>query len=179
VLFVGYPHILKGVDVLIQAFGELVDDFPDWELTILGWYPDERVISRALDGTRNIAYHRPIPAEDMPAQMAAHSILVLPSRAEAMGRVLVEAMGAGVARIGTRWGGIPTVIEDGVDGLLFERGNVSELVVCLRRLMSSEDLRLALGSAAKRRVTRDFNEEKYFENVNEFYSSIIAESAVR
>ena len=173
VLFVGYPHFLKGVDILIAAFSILFEEFPEWELTILGWYPDKRVIERALRGTRNITYHLPVPADKMPTQMASHSIFVLPSRAEAMGRVLIEAMGAGVARIGARQGGIPTVIEDGVDGLLFEKNNVLELASCLRILMGSEELRKSYGDAARERVTIDFSREKYLESINNFYGDVI------
>ncbi len=173
VLFVGYPHFLKGVDILIEAFSMLFEDFPDWELTILGWYPDKKVIDDALKGTRNIVYHPPVKEADMPAQMADHSIFVLPSRVEAMGRVLVEAMATGTARVGANCGGIPTVIEDGVDGFLFENGSVIGLVSCLRRLMDSEELRKNFAEAAKNRVVNDFTKENYLTNVTEFYNSVI------
>jgi glycosyltransferase involved in cell wall biosynthesis len=91
-------------------------------------------------------------SDEMPAQIQECSIFVLPSRSEAMGRVLVEAMAAGKARIGANVDGIPTVIEDGVDGLLFRVGDAADLSLKMQMLMTDSRLRHTLAKAAKNRA---------------------------
>ena len=59
-------------------------------------------------------------------------------------------------------GGIPTVIQDGVDGLLVPPGDPSALAEKLAELMSSESLREQLGAQALARAKREFTVEAYF-----------------
>ena len=173
VLFVGFPFKLKGVDILIEAFKEIAHKYPGWKLKILGWYPDPTQLRKAIDGHPQIYHHPPVYYEEMPAHIGSCSILVLPSRSEAMGRVLIEAMAAGKPRIGSNVGGIPTVINDGVDGLLFESENVNDLASKLDLLMSDEQLRKKMGNAGARRAKEEFTEEHYIKNVIDFYNSVI------
>jgi glycosyltransferase involved in cell wall biosynthesis len=89
--------------------------------------------------------------------------MVLPSRSEAMGRVLLEAAAAGKPRIGAAVNGIPSVIEDGVDGLLFPKNDVDALAERLTRVMSSPDLRRRLGAAARARAVREYSGDRFVE----------------
>ena len=159
VLFAGFPFKRKGVDVLIEAFKRVAPAYPDWTLKILGWYPDPRLLHAAIDGHPQIQHHLPVKFDQMPEHIGSCAILVLPSRSEAMGRVLVEAMAAEKPRIGSRVDGIPTVINDGVDGYLVEPGNVADLAEKLDRLMGDPGLRRSMGLAGKaegpRGVRRD------------------------
>jgi len=172
VLFVGFPFYRKGVDILIQSFKEISPDFPEWSLKILGWYPDMTELSAAIDGHPKIIYHPPVLHSEMPTHVGLCGMLVLPSRSEAMGRILVESMAAGKPRIGSNVDGIPTVINDGVDGLLFESENIQDLADKMRMLMESGDLRRKLGAASARRAKLEFSTETYFENKLKFYRSL-------
>ena len=106
--------------------------------------------------------------------MSRCAIFALPSRTEAMGRVLIEAGAAAKCRLASRFGGIPTVIEDGVDGLLVEKENVDELSATLARLMQDAPLRCRLGDAARVRAGREFSGNAYLEHYVEFVSSVLA-----
>jgi glycosyltransferase involved in cell wall biosynthesis len=77
-------------------------------------------------------------------------VLVLPSRSEGMGRVLVEAFCRGRAVVGTRVGSIPNLVVDGVSGLLVEPGDPPSLADALVRVLSDRSLaeRLAEGARA-------------------------------
>jgi glycosyltransferase involved in cell wall biosynthesis len=102
------------------------------------------------------------------------AILVLPSRSEAMGRVLIEAAAAGKARVASAVGGTYTVIEDGRDGLLVPRSDPDALADALRRLISDADLRSKLGDAARVRAETEFNEQSYLDHVTEFVTTVLA-----
>jgi len=171
VLFVGYPFKRKGVDILIAAFKQLSPDFPEWTLKILGWYPDRRELDACMGNHPQISHHPPVSTSEVPHHIKQCAIFVLPSRSEAMGRVLVESMAAGKARIGANVDGIPTVIRDGVDGVLFEPGNVAALSEKLAHLMTDQDLRSRLGDEARKRAFSEHVKEIYLNNVVTFYNA--------
>lgn len=179
VLFVGFPFFLKGVDLLIAAFKRIATKHPQWKLKILGWYPDPTTLFAHIDNHPQIFHHPPVKHGEMPAHIGRCAILVLPSRSEAMGRVLLEAAAAGKARIGSNIGGIPTVIADGKDGLLFEPENVSQLSKQLDRLMTDDALRGALGRAARARLLSEFTVDRYLERIGDFYAGVIAHDGAR
>jgi len=176
VLFVGFPFKLKGVDILIKAFKKIAPNYPDWRLKILGWFPDPTELNRAIGGHSQIYHHPPVHYNEMPEHIGSCAILVLPSRSEAMGRVLVEAMAAGKPRIGSNVDGIPTVINDGVDGFLCEPGNIEDLAKKMDLLMGNVALRRKLGKAGEIRAKKEFSEEVYINNIINFYNDVIEKS---
>ena len=176
VLFAGFPFAIKGVDILIAAFKIASTKHPDWTLKILGHYPDKTQLNQHIDGHPKIHHLKAVDPSEMPLQIGACGIFVLPSRTEAMGRVLVEAMAAGKPRIGANVAGIPTVIDNNSDGLLFESENVEDLANKLDALMSDENLRTQIGKNARKRYLEHFKPEFYFHRLNAFYSDVINSS---
>lgn len=173
ILFVGFPFKLKGVDILIKAFKKLSDKYPDWTLKILGWYPDKTELNAHINGHSRIFHHPPVLRSEMPEHIQSCSIFVLPSRTEAMGRVLVESMASGKPVIGSNVDGIPNVISDGIDGLIFESENVDSLVDKLETLMSDVDLRIKLGSCGSKKALSKYSSEAYYHNLFKFYTCVI------
>jgi glycosyltransferase involved in cell wall biosynthesis len=173
ILFVGHPFYLKGVDLLIEAFKRVSERFPDWRLKILGWFPDPRAAEQAIAGHPRIELHPPVEHREVARHMGRCGIFVLPSRTEAMGRVLIEAMACRKPRIGSRVGGIPTVIRDEVDGLLFESEDVEGLARQLARLMEDPDLRSRLGTAALERQKEEFSLARYLTDTRDFYRTTV------
>ena len=176
VLFVGFPFKRKGVDILIHAFKRIAPKYPNWKLKILGWFPNPEELNSIINQHPQIYHHPPVHYFEMPDHISSCAILVLPSRSEAMGRVLVEAMAAGKPRIGSNVDGIPTVINDGIDGLLFESENITDLSQKLDLLMSSKELRGKMGNAGITRVKEHFTENIYYKNVIDFYNKILMDS---
>jgi len=174
IFFAGFPFFLKGVDLLINAFKSVTDRHPDWTLEIMGWFPDTDLIARHVGGHPRIIVRAPVAHEEMPTFIGRCGVLVLPSRSEGMGRVLVEAMAAGKARIGARTGGIPSVIADEHDGLLFDAGSERHLAEQLDRVMSDEVLRRRLGRCAQERALREFTPDCYLARTIGFYRRVAA-----
>jgi glycosyltransferase involved in cell wall biosynthesis len=173
ILFVGIPFKLKGLDILIKAFKRVSPGYPDWRLKILGWYPDPKELNDAINGHPKIYHHKAIPYEEMPEHIGSCGIFVLPSRSEALGRVLIEAMAAGKPRIGSDVEGIPSVINDGVDGFLFETGNADDLAGKMDMLIGNRELRRKLGEAGEIRAKQEFTKSKYFERLVNFYQEVL------
>jgi len=160
VLFVGQPYHLKGVDVLLEAFARIAHRHPEWELLCLGWGLAEGAESTDVSLER-VRFLDPVDPGEVAPIMERAAFLVLPSRSEGMGRVLLEAAHLGLPRVGSDAGGIPTVIEHGVDGLVFASESVDALADALDTLMGDDELRRRMGAAARARATAEFTEEAY------------------
>jgi glycosyltransferase involved in cell wall biosynthesis len=86
--------------------------------------------------------------EDVARRMDDSTCLVLPSRSEGLGRVLIESFARGRGVVASRVGGIPDVVRNGVEGILVEPGDVDELAAALIRVLSDPPLASRLGAAA-------------------------------
>lgn len=173
VLLAGFPFKIKGVDILIKAFKKICKKYPEWKLKILGWYPDKEELDNAIGDHPQIFHHPPVSYSEMPKHIGQCGIFVLPSRTEAMGRVLVEAAAAGKPRIGSNVDGIPTVIQDKVDGYLVEPENIDDLSQKLEMLMQNKALRIKIGTAALIRANTNFSEKVYINNIVRLYKKVI------
>lgn len=169
----GFTYKRKGVDILIESFKRLADRHPQWKLKIPGWFPEPKELMAEIGGHEQIFHANPVHHHEMPDQIKSCAIFVLPSRSEAMGRVLLEAMATGKPRIGSNVDGIPTVINNGIDGFLVQPGSVDDLTEKLDLLMSDSDLRKSQGDKARERAAREFSSEVYNNNVVAYYNEVI------
>src|SRR5688572_1993439 len=112
ILFLGFPWLLKGVDVLIQAFNRITDRHPDVRLRIVGHCPDRTPFEALAGGNPRVSLERAVPRDEAMKLMGGCSLFVLPSRSEAMGRVLLEAMAARKPIVASAVDGIPHYVRD-------------------------------------------------------------------
>jgi glycosyltransferase involved in cell wall biosynthesis len=164
VLLVGAPWYLKGADLLIDAFLKIADEFPDVTVQIQGYYPDKAKLEALIAGSPRIEIVKATPNPETLRRISRAMILVLPSRCEGMGRVMLEAMGAGVPVIGSTAGGIPHYIQHGENGLLFPSGNADELGKQLRRLLADPGLRERLGRRGYDLAKAAYSEQAYIDH---------------
>ncbi len=101
------------------------------------------------------------------------NVNVLPSDMDGFGLVLVEAMAMGTPVIGTNFGGIKDVIEDGVNGLLYENENPLQLAEQIKRLLQDKILQNQLIANGKRRALEDFAIEKTVNNYEKLFQDLI------
>ncbi|HXE41776.1 MAG TPA: glycosyltransferase family 4 protein [Candidatus Baltobacteraceae bacterium] len=152
ILTVGHLARRKGQEFLAEAFCNIANDFPDWELWIAGPALENETPRRIQQFAANINVSDRVKLLgerlDAVELMKQAAIYVQPSLLEPLGLALQEAMFAGCACIGSRVGGIPELICNNSVGALVEAGNVGELATQLRRLMNSPDDRQKLGRAA-------------------------------
>jgi glycosyltransferase involved in cell wall biosynthesis len=160
VVTVARLHQGKGLDVLLHAVAALAQEGHDVTLRIAGEGP-ARGSLEALRDTLGLAgrarFEGSLAQEDVLALLEQGDVFALPSRYEALGVVYMEAMSTGLATIGSRVGGVPEVIEDGVDGVLVPPDDVPALTDALRRLATDPALRGRLGAAARRKIVARFD----------------------
>jgi glycosyltransferase involved in cell wall biosynthesis len=98
-----------------------------------------------------------LPEPDTLAEIARNDVLVLPSFMEGLPIVLMEAMALGKPVVATRVAGIPELVTDGENGLLFTPSHWSELANKLSILVSDQGLRQRLGRSGPQRIAREFD----------------------
>jgi glycosyltransferase involved in cell wall biosynthesis len=172
ILAAGFPFMRKGIDVLVQAFLALAPRYPDWQLVVIGHLIPKDLKAFGVEHAQILALPG-LPQEELAKWISRCAILALASRSEAMGRVLLESAAAGKCRIAARVDGIPSVIENEVDGILVAKNNVEELRAGLARLMADADLRQRLGAAGQLRVAREFSPEMYLAHFSELIAATL------
>ncbi len=152
----------KGQAVLLKAVALLGERGHVVHLTIAGDGPDRPVLERfaqRLGIASSVSLPGPVGQDQLRALYESASIFSLPSFAEGIPVVLMEAMAMRLPVISTRITGIPELIEDGQTGLLVAPGRPDQLANTLEAVLADHSLRRRLGSAAREKVVSDFNAE--------------------
>ncbi len=149
--------------LLVQACATLRDAGVPFHLVIVGTGPDlERVQQAiaALNMQKSITLTGALNQDGVREQFAQADIFVLPSLAEGIPVVLMEAMSSGVPCVTTPVNGIPELIQHEKTGLLAMPGDVDSVAEQLRRLIADPALRRSLALAARDKVLADFDLER-------------------
>jgi glycosyltransferase involved in cell wall biosynthesis len=179
---VGNIQEWKGQHVFLEAIVEVVRSYPQAVALVVGGahrsgraYADSLrrfVAERDLGG--NVVFTG--ARQDVPDVMNAMDIIVHSSvRGEPFGRVIIEGMSVARPVVATRAGGVPEFVHDGVDGLLVQPGNPSELARVLIGLLGDADLRRHLSAGAAQAV-RNFSLKRHVEEMTSLYDHIAAKS---
>ena len=151
-LFVGVLEPYKNVDGLAEAWRIVAERVPGARLHVVGKGSREEVVRALLDECPSVRWTRELDTEGVAAAMDEATLLVLPSRSEGMGRVVIEAFCRARPVVGTRVGGIADLVEDGRNGVLVEPGSTGALADALVQLLGDGPRAAALGAEARRLV---------------------------
>jgi glycosyltransferase involved in cell wall biosynthesis len=150
----------KGQIDAVMATADLIARGRDVELLLAGHHPspgyrtkvEALIDARGIRGRVRISDFLPDP---LPTMLAADIILVC-SRNEAFGRVVVEGMKLGRPVVYTRSGGIPEYMKDGVTGLSYAPGDADELMQRIEQLLDDPERAAKIGAEAKRYACAKF-----------------------
>ncbi len=162
----------KGHRCLITAFADLAPRFPTAELVLVGDGPERRHLEHAVrrrqlgPGVR-LAGAQP----DAAPWIADADLLVQPSRREALGTAVLEAMALGVPVIATATGGLVELLRDGA-GLLVPPDDPPALTAAMDRVLSDGPLRLGMVQTARHR-TEGFDAPGVAERITQVYRSAL------
>lgn len=157
-LFVGRLATVKGVPVLLEALAALGSHAP--HLTLIGDGPEraaleEEATRRGLSDRVSFAGYR--SQDEVAEALARADLFILPSFAEGLPVVLMEALAAECCAIATRIAGIPELVEDRVTGRLVPPGDAVALADTIRDVLADPEAREAMGRAGRARVEAAFN----------------------
>lgn len=150
----GFANPAKGGDVLSAALGRLLTGVNQFRVTLAGpgeLSPEARALCERSPALEWAGW---LDAGARDALLRKATVLVMPSRSEGLPMALLEAMAYGMAVVATEVGGIPEVVEDGVEGLLVPAEDPAALAAALNRLATDPPLRTRLATAARARAER-------------------------
>ena len=155
-LFVGRLAPVKGLPVLLRALAEI----PAVQLTIVGDGPQRGEIETLIHAYEIEARVRLLgyQSQDEVAELLSQSrALVLPSFAEGLPVVLMEAMAAGLPVITTQIAGVPELVKDGETGWLVAAGDQDGLKRAIEALLADPERGRHMGAAGRKAVAAEFD----------------------
>jgi len=175
-LFVGNLLIAKGVDILLEAFALIVRENPNIGLIFVGDGEEKsRLETRAkeLSIDEKVFLLGRVEYNLIPTFMHYADILILPSIEEGVGRVLLEAMSLNLPIVASNVGGIPLVIDNNKDGLLFEVGEIESLKEKVLFLLNDADFSKEMTIVAHQKFLENYEYEVSMKKFLNMYKSIL------
>jgi glycosyltransferase involved in cell wall biosynthesis len=163
ILTVGRLVPVKGQALLVESLAGLRRRGVEAKLTFVGdgpQLPPLRALAERLGVADAVEFAGAVGQEEIRDYYERADVFALPSFAEGLPVVLIEAMATGLPVVASRITGIPELVEEGVSGLLVTPGDVSELTAALERaLRDSPERREAMGRAGRAKVVAEFDLE--------------------
>lgn len=151
VIAIGRHSYEKGFDRMLSIWQKVVEKHPDWLLEIYGEADPEidlKLLVNSLGITENVKFLDPV--NNIEDKYLEASFLILTSRFEGFGMVLIEAMTSGLPCISFDCNRGPRdIITNNYDGFLIENGNQDLFVTAINSLIDDEALRIEMGENAK------------------------------
>ncbi len=186
ILFVGRFDEVKGGDVVLRAFSELVRTRPGLQLIFVG--PDtgarmkngetanfhEFVRSElTVEAASRIHYYGPLPRSEIETLRRKATLTVAASRYETFGNAVGEAMAIGSPIIATSVGGVPELLENQRNAILIEPANPTALASACVTMLDNPQHAVQLGKQARIDCTKKFNPKEIAEQHVKFYADVI------
>jgi glycosyltransferase involved in cell wall biosynthesis len=175
VLFVGRLVADKGPQLALEAVHLARAQGRDARLTLVGDGPERNRLERRASelGLGDVvSFEGSVGQDRIRDYYSECDVFCLPSFAEGVPIVLMEAMAMRRPVVTTTVMGIPELVEDGENGLLVRPGRVDELADAMIRLADEPDLRVRLGAAGRRRVMGDFEIGRSAQALERLFSAV-------
>ena len=170
IIMAGRLHAVKGVVYLAKAISTI--NHPDLHVIVVG-EGSERVefetIIQSSSSAGRVHMLGVVPNDDMPDIYRAADVSILPSLMEATSIAGLEAMACGLAVIGTNVGGLPVIINDGVNGLLVESKSAEALARAIQNLLSDRILVRNMGKEGRKRAVNEFSWSRIAQHIIDSY----------
>ena len=188
VFFVGRFEIRKGIDTFLEAVAEIAPEFPEVRFVVAG---EDRPLAPGLppfgESWSEAVKHEPwanrvrfvgsVSDQELHRLYGQSDVVVLPSRYESFGLVMVEAMMHGKALVSCDTSGIRDVVRNGVDGLLVEPGDSRAVAAAMRDLLGDPARRAELGASARQRFLDVFHIDRFAERFDHFLARLKLDDA--
>ena len=168
VAFAGRISPEKGIDTLLAAAAQM----PEVPFKVAGDGPS--FLEMKAKAPRNVEFTGRLGSDALSKFYERSRMLVVPSVwFEQFPMVVLEAMGRALPVIGSRIGGLPEIIEEGLTGRTFEPGNPEDLARQVRGLWEDPQLCRQMGLAGREKALREYTEDAYFHNLLAVYQAAI------
>ncbi len=160
VVFVGRLAAVKGVLVLLRAFSRVLKTHPDAHLTLVGDGPERariEALASELGCSEQVRFAGYLSQQEVAQELQKANLFALPSFAEGVPVVLMEAMASELAVVATRIAGIPELVEDGKTGFTVPAGDEDAFAQALQDAFDAPETCAQMGVSGREVVTSDFH----------------------
>lgn len=176
ILFVGSNWQRKGLDIAIRAVAELDGEFNDVALIVAGAQSQrvDRVIQelpQKLGIESKVQFLGPVNRVDLPSLFHACDLFTLPSREEAFGVAILEALASGLPVIATAVGGIPEILQNCRNSRLIEPGSSRALAEQIRNLLKNKVNNIDNGRESQG-IASQFSLQKMIMEITSLYNEL-------
>jgi len=189
ILFVGRFDRHKGGDLVIDAFAMVARRRPEARLIFIGperdyrddagrrWTIEDYMRDRLADGqiAGRARWLGPQPGSSLPEFRRRAAVVVVGSRYDNFPGTVIEAMALGAPLVAPRVGGIPEVVVDGVNGLLYEAGDAGDMAAKLFLALEDRALAVKLGAQAAFDCERRHHPSTLARETAQFFREVIEE----
>jgi glycosyltransferase involved in cell wall biosynthesis len=163
---------VKGHLYLIRAIHKVIKIFPTTKLLIVGQGKMREQLIKETDALNikdKVIFIS--EADNTNEMLSTLDVFVMSSLQEGLGLALMEAMAQGLPVVGSAVGGIKTLIQDKVNGLLVSPANVEELAQAILKLLQDSKQRVVLGTNARKFIIENFSKIKMVDKTEKFYKN--------
>lgn len=168
--YVGRLESIKGVDDFLAAAAPLAEKDPALRVQVVGWYKEGHPLVNHYQ--RSVTFTG--LQSDIASILANTDIFVLPSHSEGLSNALMEAMASGCACIASDVGGNRFLMQNGLSGFLFPKGDREALRSHIQRLVDDPEKREAMGRAARERIEQVFSWDIVGKQYAHLFSAFVA-----
>jgi glycosyltransferase involved in cell wall biosynthesis len=171
-LYVGRLSAEKEID----RIKPVLESIPNARLALVGDGPNRQVLEKHFAGTHTnfVGY---LAGQELAAAFASSDAFVFPSRTETLGLVLLEAMAAGCPVVAARSGGIPDIVEDSVNGYLFDPTDENGAIIATRSLLAQTETREMIRQNARHEAER-WSWSSATKQLQNYYEGVLAKHAI-
>jgi glycosyltransferase involved in cell wall biosynthesis len=155
----------------VEFLAGVLDELPNARLAVVGDGPHRVELERRFAGraTRFVGY---LQGVELAEAYASADAFVYASETETMGNVILEALACGCPVVAPRAGGIPSLVSEGVSGLLYAPGDLEDAVRATRSVLEDSSVRNGLAASARERI-ESWNWENAVHRVRQVYEETI------
>lgn len=160
----------------IDRIKPVLESIPKARLALVGDGPHRQALEKHFAGTSTnfVGY---LAGKELASAFASADAFIFPSRTETLGLVLLEAMAAGCPVVAARSGGIPDIVEDGVNGFLFDPKDEQGAIAATQFLLSKTEERETLRRNARQEAER-WSWSAATRQLQSYYQAVLAKQAI-
>jgi len=173
VVAVGRLSPEKGIDILLTAYANQFSTDSGVRLLLVGDGPqraDLEAVARRLGIAERVTFAGFV--SDVASYYAAADLFVMSSHTEGFPMALLEAMAWGLPALATAVGGIPDIVQNGINGFLVQSGNEKQLAVAMGNLLNNRGLAERMGQVARQTITERFAVKQWAHNLERVYTRV-------
>ena len=165
---------IKGMDLVVPAFAEVVREYPDTRLIVIGDGSLRATMEQQaveLDCADRITWVGRQSQEELPHWYGQMDIVLMPSRSEGFGLTAIEAMANGCVVVASEVGGLPEVVRNGECGLLHRTEEVQDMSAKVSVLLGDNELYSRLRAQSLIEVEK-YSFERYAKSICDLYERL-------